>query len=419
VLASAGEGDSVKAGADVKYQLTPGLTGLLTLHPDFATVEQNVTNINFSYTQHFISDQRPFFAEGSAFFPASDIYYSPAIGNIDGGLGVTGKESSTSIGFLSTDESGKDFQRTTVGEVRQDINPLSDLYLDYADNNQSGLPSNQVYKLKSAYAWQAGRDTWYTQVQHTGSWLGGDPDGGDDFYALQHSGARGKPSLYGSWTDIGPNFVSDLGFIPYTNIRGYYADVDQNNTFDKGYWQSYDVNVSNMNDSYHTGGFFMNGDQASFSLNNRPGNGIYASWSQGQHQAYRDHVNEVSFNWNDNSTFAGGNIDGQFGTQEDQHSRFLSLNQGYGLSRQFILSLSANHLDLGPQHTTQVVFSPAFRLTAERSIGGRAVMQGHDTDIFLSYEQKARTGSDIFFLIGDPNSPVTRGLVQLKVATPF
>jgi hypothetical protein len=116
-LLTAGEGNSAKFGMDIKYPLSTGFTGLATINPDFATVEQNVTSISFSYTQKYISDQRPFFAEGSGFFPYSDIFYSPSVGNIDEGLKFTGKENGNSVGLLATNENGPDHQTVTVASI--------------------------------------------------------------------------------------------------------------------------------------------------------------------------------------------------------------------------------------------------------------------------------------------------------------
>jgi RNA polymerase sigma factor (sigma-70 family) len=146
---------------------------------------------------------------------------------------------------------------------------------------------------------------------------------------------------------------------------------------------------------------------------------VAASLSQGRHLQFRDHVNQVGLGWNINSKYGIGSVSASVGTRQDKSYRFLTFGQGYAISRMVNMSLSVNRLDLGAQHITQTVFSPQYLLDAERSIGGRIVSQGRNTNIFASFGQKVRSGSDIYLLFGDPNSPRTRGGVQMKVVSPF
>jgi hypothetical protein len=417
VLTSAGSGNTITTGLDIKYPLTSGLTGLATLHPDFATIEQNVTDINFSYTAQYVSDQRPFFAEGSQYLP--DSFYSPAVGNIDEGFKVTGKQGNTSIGLLTTNRGGTDFQRVNVGRIAQELNPLSEIGFNYVGDNQKGLPSNQVATPWIYYGWRTGRGSLQISASHAATWEGGEQGDASDGYGVGWNDGLGRPQIQIYGYDIGPKYVSDLGFTPNVNVRGSGVIVGQSNSFDHGYLQSYFVNAGYGKGDFHTGGFFADGFNTRVSLASRTGNSISASLSQGRHLQFRDHVNSVSLGWNSKSQYGRGRITGSFGTQQDKSYRFLAFFQGYALSRKMNMSLSVNHLDLGSFHTTQTVFSPQYRLTAERSIGGRIVSQDHNTNIYVSFAQKVRAGSDIYLLFGDPNSPRSRGLVQMKVVTPF
>ncbi|HEX5324969.1 MAG TPA: DUF5916 domain-containing protein [Capsulimonadaceae bacterium] len=418
-LVSAGEGNSTKAGLDIKYPLTSGLTGLATFHPDFGTVEQSVTGISFSYSQKFIQDQRPFFAEGSGFFPYSDIFYSPSISNVDAGLKVTGKEGATSIGALSTVTNGAAFQRASVLSLQHDLNPLSNLEFDFAGDDQAGLQSNQVIKTQARYGWHAGQDQWNTTFTHSQSWLGGGTQGGQEFYQLQWSGKRGHPSLGWQYNAIAPNFDSDLGFVPYENLKGMNFNFSQNNTFDKGYWQHYSLFGTYLRQNHWTGGFFRANESASLYANTHNGNGLYLGISQGRFEDFHDHVNEYYIEWSNNSSYGSGNIDYQKGAQDGQGYEWWSVSQGYGFNRKFSVNFNYNWQKLGSTITTQGIYTPLYKLTADKAIGGRIVTQNSDTDIFLSFAQKVRAGSDIFVLFGDPNSPRTRGLIQLKVVSPF
>ena len=54
-------------GLDVKYGITPNLTGDLTFNTDFAQVEADREQINLTRFSLFFPEMRPFFLEGSAF----------------------------------------------------------------------------------------------------------------------------------------------------------------------------------------------------------------------------------------------------------------------------------------------------------------------------------------------------------------
>ena len=53
------------------------------------------------------------------------------------------------------------------------------------------------------------------------------------------------------------------------------------------------------------------------------------------------------------------------------------------------------------------------------SQGGADQGTGLGTDIYFSFSQQVRAGTDVFLLFGDPNSPKTRGKVTLKLVHPL
>ncbi len=120
-LVTGGTGNSARTGLDIKYPLSTTITGVGTLYPDFQTIEQDVTNINFSYNEKLLTDRRPFFAEGSSFLPDQDMFYSRRVGTVDGGLKVVGKQGATTVGLLTTASRGNDAQSAAVLNLQQDI----------------------------------------------------------------------------------------------------------------------------------------------------------------------------------------------------------------------------------------------------------------------------------------------------------
>jgi hypothetical protein len=62
-------------GADIRYTPKPNITGVLSLHPDFSQLEEQVTDIDFSYTEKYLADPRPFFQEGSSYLGNDSEYF--------------------------------------------------------------------------------------------------------------------------------------------------------------------------------------------------------------------------------------------------------------------------------------------------------------------------------------------------------
>ena len=73
-----------RAGLDLKYAVTPGLTLTATVNPDFGQVEADPAVVNLSAFETFFQERRPFFIEGSGNFSFNcrdcNLFYSRRIG---------------------------------------------------------------------------------------------------------------------------------------------------------------------------------------------------------------------------------------------------------------------------------------------------------------------------------------------------
>ena len=435
-LVTGGTGNSARTGLDIKYPLSTTITGVGTLYPDFQTIEQDVTNINFSYNEKLLTDRRPFFAEGSNFFPAQDLFYSRRITTFDGGLKVAGKQNDTTVGFLSTGARGDDSQSTAVLNVQQDIGQFSHVLVDAVDDVQRGLPSNQTAKLEGFYGRQYGQDILGLQFDHVPTWEGGRAQGSKDFYQIANSHINGKPHFYLNYEDTGPDFISNLGYNPEINRRGEQAKISQENQYDKGWLQQYYTGLTVDTYQYHTGGFFHNQQSGYYGINTRDGLNYELDYGLGARNQpdsvtsltdkYYDHVATGTFGWGGKTLYQGGSLSDSFGRQEGQNYNFLSFSQGIFVARPFNVQVNYNRLVLGGASSTQTILTGTYRLTAERTLGARIVNQsgvdqggGLGTNIYFSFGQHVRAGNDIYLLFGDPNSPKTRGKLTLKFIRPF
>lgn len=425
-LVSGGTGNSGRTGLDIKYPLSTTLTGVGTVFPDFQTIEQDVTNINFSYTEKLLTDRRPFFAEGAGFLPSSDLFYSRRIGAVDEGLKIAGKQGDTTVGLLGSNTNGTSAQDSLVLNAAKDIGLYSQAGIALTDDHVPGQPGNQVERLYGSYGLRRGQTRYTLSGFHTASSLGGSPGGGDDQLEFSTNVPFGKPGLDMAYSDISPNFTSLLGFVPETDLRGAYISVYQFNQFDKGPLEQYYASVSASDFQHHTGGFFHDSANINLYGQTRTGYGLSLGINQGQRDLFHDHTGDLAFSWGHKTLYQHGTIEDVFGSQEGQAYNFLTLGQGIFVSRPFSVQLNYSLLKLGSTSATQEILTGTYRLNPFQTIGARVVSQsgadqgtGLGTDIYFSFSQQVRTGTDVFLLFGDPNSPKTRGKVTLKLVHPF
>ncbi len=430
-LFTGGAGNAARAGLDIKYPLSTTLTGVGTAYPDFQTIEQDVTTINFSYTEKFLSDQRPFFAEGAGFLPPSDLFYSRRVGAVDQGIKVAGKQGAATIGLLGSHTAGPNAQDSLALNLAQDIGLYSQAGIALTSDHVPGQPGNTVSRLYGSYGLRRGPTRYtltgfHTQSATQNSPMQNNPSGGNDQLEVYTSVPFGKPSFDAAYSDIGANFFSGLGFVPETDLRGGYASVNQYNQFDRGTLERYNVNVSASAYQHHTGGFFHNDLNASLYGQNRVGYGLSVGADQSQREQFHDHTGNIALSWNRKTLYQRGSLGDVFGRQAGQPYNFLTLSQGVFVAQPFSLQLNLSRLKLGSVSSTQTILTGTYRLNAVQTISGRVVSQGGadqgaglGTNIYFSFSQQVRAGTDVFVLFGDPNSPKTRGKFTLKLVHPF
>jgi hypothetical protein len=420
VLASAGEGDSdVQTGLDIKYPLTTTMTSLATIHPDFRTIEQDVTNINFSYNEQFIRDRRPFFAEGRGFFPADDIFYSPRIPKIDGGLKLYGKQGNTVLGFLGTSTHGAQGQTDAVFRIRQEFGLLSAFAISGSYNDQAGKAPNETVKFVGDYGVRKGSEYYALNVTHIPSWVGGRQKDAKQSASITWSGKPGHPYVNVEHLDIGPNFINNIGFIPEKNVRGNSLVIDQWNQFDKGRVESYEVGVSASHYDHHTGGFFHEGVSGWASVADRSGFQLGVNLDQSRRDEFHDHTAGLDVSWNRKTLFQRGGASVTIGKVAGQDYRFTSLSQGILITKALSMQLNHNDLHLGDFTSTQSVVTGTYLLSPTQTIGGRLVQEDGATNVYFSFGQHVRSGNDVYVLFGDPNADKTKNIVTVKVIRPL
>jgi len=426
ILATAGEESSVRQGIDIKYPLTTTMPGVANILPDFRTVKQDMENVGFSYTEKFYQDRRPFFAEGNQFLGDTGIFYSRRVPYVDAGLKLVGKAGNTTLGLLAIGTRRDGGQGNLVLNYLREIGTASAVFVNAAADSREGQSPNQVALVGARYGWYSGRLRNLVQLVSTGSWVGGDTRGRHNLLRFYRDSKRGRPNIRFDLVEMGADFTNRLGFVPERDYRGIFSNSVTHNEYDKGPVERYVAVVEVVNYNHATGGFYRRSLGAGSHIGFRNGLGIEIDALVGQHETghksgarFNDRIGTLGFYWNEKDLYRQGVVQMDFGRQAGQPYRFLVLSQGFPVGGNITFDAAFAHRKLGGDTLTQSVVSGAYRLNDETAVGGRLVRQEGNTNVYLSFGRSVRSGSDLFLLLGDPNSPRTRGSVTLKMVRPF
>ena len=438
--AGKGAGSSLREGLDVKYPITTTLTGVATIFPDFKTVEQDVTDISFSYNEKYLPDRRPFFAEGSDYLPYRDMFYSRRIGQIDSGLKVVGKDNNLSVGLLAINSGWRTAdpnqkQQVYVANLGRDFGPYSTITGMFTQDHQgeTKVVDNSTAKLE--YHWGTLAPLGYHPnviVNTLPTWEDGKERGSKTFFHLGLGAPKGRPNTGINYESIPENFVSALGYNPEINHRGAEAWIEQYNDFDRGAVETYYAGVYAARYRHvHPDTFFNDHYSPEVFVGLRSGWGLDVSYNQARRDTYRDHTADYDLAWNRKSLFQRGGMHLTLGQVADERYRYANINQSFLIARPVTCQIQQNLLHQGAVFQTQTILTGTYRLSDARSLGTRIVRQTGSpdpksenfvppgTNLYFSYGQHVRSGYDLFVLVGDPNSPATRGVLTMKVIQPF
>jgi hypothetical protein len=141
-------------GVDVLYKITPQISTYATINPDFATVEADEAEINFTKYELSLSEKRPFFIEGNELYDQRiKTFYSRRIGDISGGAKVLGRSGPWTISGLSTvTENDSDLVKYVVGKLQHNLYNTSNVSLMSSTKNQNdssegslGIDANLIF----------------------------------------------------------------------------------------------------------------------------------------------------------------------------------------------------------------------------------------------------------------------------------
>ena len=237
------------AGLDVTYNLTPGLTGVLTVNTDFAETDADVQQINLTRFPLLYPEKRSFFLEGANMFDFGTgigesfiPFFSRRVGLFEGrrvpilaGVKVLGRTGRWGIGFLDayTDAVGPEVDfagipRTNLaaGRVTYDATEHLRVGTIATDGDPAGAVDNTLVGTDAV--WQTSTlfgkrnfsvGGWY--ARSSGDLATGDPAG----YGFKIDYPNDLWDIAGVFRQYGEALDPKLGFLPRPGTRQYTAYV--------------------------------------------------------------------------------------------------------------------------------------------------------------------------------------------------
>ncbi len=406
----------VRAGLDVRYAVTPQSTGLLSINPDFKNIEGQVAGVEFTRSERFFEDNRPFFREGSGYYGLTSEYsfgqmfYPLRIEKFDYGAKYFGNLSPTAkVGVLGTVEAGRKSAAVANFAFNPSSKGSSSFYLTHSDEH--GARSNTGY----------GGNYWTKKGNFTYDLaLAGERDGvGSEDGAGAASIGYEVPNLFGiarySWID--PKFSPSLAYIPFTDRRGGYVYTEHSREFRKGPIRFFNADVFIPSFKKYDGGNFNRGNEVSARIVTR--NDIrFAVWrSDNVWFDQSDRVHGARIVVNDSNRYKQFGVSADQGLRGSKQSTYQSVFANYRIGKvDFGVSFNSLKIDKTEDLTIGTV---GWEISPTRSLSARLVRRDKSNNAYLSFRESGGKGLEYFVIVGDPNANTWQNRVTVKLVWAF
>ena len=414
MLSTAGQGASSRFGLDVKYPFSTTMTGLATIKPDFATVEGAVQDVSFSYTEKFVPDRRPFFAENGGFLDDQYLFYSQRIPDVDFGLKVTGKQGATSLGFLSTASQTGANQYADIATFDYELGQYAGFGGTYMSSHQHGI-GGQVLQARGTYGWANGPRKTNFFANITESNLDDGTKGINMYAQVRSNPGLGQIGGRAFFSQTSSNFGNPLGLVTETNVKGVGFTLFRDDLHPKGRVEHTSLYLGSDSYNHLDGTFFHDSYFGGFQKDFRNGYNFGLNMNVGKRDDFHDQTLSPFVAWNQKSLLSKGQIAIDFGHRQNKAYRFTSVSQGFPVGKAVSVNVIFGQVLLGTETNWQTILTGTYRIDSLQSFGGRLVSQNGVNNFYLSYGRKTRQGNDLYILLGDPNSPTTRRVITLKI----
>jgi hypothetical protein len=420
------------SGLDVKYTSEAGLTSLLTVKPDFRNIAADVARVDFSYTEKVLQETRPFFQEGTGFFPPRSVFYSLRVRDLNAGFKSFGTQGRWQYGLVGGEYLDRSTERQfAVGRLQYQFAPRS-FVRAIGTLTRGGLTE----------------DVWGTETSITRAL----PDGELSFFSgyyqdltttsgnhlrlnIDRKSSERKLGWQVEYNDISLNYRPRLAFVPE---RGYRGVTSALNYFDRpqtGPLLDWTLQLQARSRRRYGGVRLDEGVQIGYILRLKSFQSFGFYFDYLRRPPNVDRIITLTAGWNFIDPYRAGNINIEFGRQNGGDSFYALFQQSLNPLPRFRILMMADSqrirypasTQLPDDRIDQAIITFNYELSPERSIGGRYIYRHEPgnragetvNNLYFTYLQQVRKGVDLYIIYGLPNANRSQNRLAVKLVTPI
>ncbi len=404
-------------GGDIRYTVSPTATALLSISPDFINIENQIASNEFTRTERYLGEVRPFFKEGGDFFELTGehtfarMFYSQRIGQFDTGARVFGQvRPDLSVGAMLTERFG--FETDGVARVEKQFGKFTSLSAYTTYQSLTNGATNQA--VGANFDTRKGNFNAGAAAASEQS-VGERPDtAGSAFFGF--SCPKWFSVYQYSW--VQPGFSPALAYIPWTDRKGDYTFSEYNDQYRKGGLQSVSAYVFTPTYHDYSGALQEGGIDTGTTFTFRNDLRARAGWNRERYANGVDDVKSMSITPNASNRFRQVSLYYESGKRADLPSNYLALSAQLRVWRRLDVSAARSVLNYAGQDA-QTVFTAGYEVDATTSLSTRYVNKNGVRNFYLAFRKGGATGTEYYLIIGDPNASRTANRISVKVVWAF
>jgi hypothetical protein len=418
-------------GFDLKMELPNGITSLLSQNPDFTNVQDAVSSVDFSYyPERYLADYRPFFVEGSAFFPDSTAFYSRRVGQFDWGMKTFGKVGAHTFGFLDALAIGQSnhFASTYSYDAGRDAG-IGFMYAGSSVEQQYKVDPNEpddsacfspgVYMQRRSDSGTASVN--YRRYMSINS--NGYSNGSIDRAGASFSANPGHVGWYLSTSNTSHGYYVRDAYINQTGIYDVSGGVNYSQRPLNSRITNWRTNINIYRSRLEDSSLHDENVSASISVNTSDEYRVRFNWSSGTWLGLTDQTNSLRINWLARHLYGGGGATYLNGKRSGRDYKYFRLDQGIRPMQRLGIGFGYEWSRLGtpgiPETSKLYTVSGNYEITPEQRLGIWAVGRNSDINLCCTFTQTARSGADIYLIYGYPNTTETTYRWAMKIVYPI
>ena len=399
---------TARAGADLRYEVTPQLRLIGTANPDFDNIEQAVEGIDFSYGERYVPDRRPFFSEGGNVYKVGQLFYSRRIEDMDGGLKVFGKlGKNTSVGTLGTYHKNN---QNFILSASQSLTATSQVSAVFLSHHKQGNPANNVGSVSGSA--RRGRFSVFSDL--TQSWAD-ESDGRTGIVGLSYKGHLIEAVSRVFFTD--PDFVNNLGYHPFTGYRGINLSTLFKNEWREGIVRRLTLFTHTDASNTYQGEVFSRDIRLGAQLLTHSDYSVSAFWNGGQFKEFSDSLFSISLGVRATDRFNNFSVSYDWGEQAGE--QFYSISGNVNLRAYGFTAGLTSQVQWHFERRYQQILTLTYDFSPALSLGSRLIWQVDGTNLYFALRRSGYAGTDFFIILGDPNAVEFKQRLVAKVIRAF